>query len=1110
MSMPMKARVAVTHTLEERFEHPVRLSTHWLRLRPAPQTRARVTAYSLALHAGPHFLNWVRDPFENYLARLDLPEPVKSLGIELEFIAELTPVIPFDFLTEPDAARYPFGYPAHLRKELAPYLRTPAPGPRLSAWLARLDRSAASTVERLDAVNRHVQSAHLLSPAVLPGPVDPEDVLQRREVSSWELAWLLTLSLRHLGLAARFVCGYRIVLVQASPAQDSVNLHAWSEAYLPGAGWIGLDPAAGLFTTESYIPLACAPDPLRVLPIVGYREACEETRVERIRVSRLAPVEQSWPYTEAQWADLRALGCHLERDLARRGLTPTLGTSLSLVSACDAEAPEWNTVAVGPSKRRAAEELLQRLWARLAPGGAPQLGQGEWYAGDALPRWRLGCFFRADGRPLWRNPERLGWGRAGDDISLDDARRFTEALARALGVRAVNVIAAHEDALYELSCMRTPFEYVPSAEELDDPARRRALAECLSLCRGEPVGYVLPVRWDHRAGRWSSGAWSFRRDGLYLMPGSSPLGYRLPLDSLVSNEDASIEAQAERCQFEERPLLPEIYGEVGARLSSMGAPRPGVEAADEGPNGDRPPRTALCVEVRRGRLSVFLPPVSHLEHYLELVAGVEAAAEAIDIHVLLEGYEPPEDYRLRRFVLEPDAGVLRLTLPETERWEERLGLLEAGYQEAARAGLRAERVMPDRRRLPSGGGSRLTLGGTRPADSPFLRRPEILRALITYWQRHPSLSYFFAGRTIGPSGAAPRPDEGRDEALYELSIALQRLPRGENSAPWVTDRVLRHLLADPSGDLKRAEIRVDQLYAPERASLRLGRILVSAFETAPEERIAALQSLLVLGLLGRCARHPDSGGLLRWGPALHDRFMLPGVLWQDLRGVIEDLNAVGYPFQLEWFEPLMVLRFPVLGKVQLGEITLELQAAHEPWPLLAEELAGGRVARFVDVANERVQVRLSGLPPGRYVLVCNGCRVPLQGTGVHGEYLAGVRYKVSNPPATLHPTIPPVEALVFDLFDTWSGLAVGGCSYFPPRPEVAGPVGSPLATPSGGEQSPRERPPTPPLSVPPRSRGGHFLPQGSRRGPMSPPPAAPDERYPYLLDLTQVVHAVAR
>jgi uncharacterized protein (DUF2126 family) len=577
------------------------------------------------------------------------------------------------------------------------------------------------------------------------------------------------------------------------------------------------------------------------------------------------------------------------------------------------------------------------------------------------------------------------------------------------------------------------------------------------------------------------------------------MGYRLPLDGLIDDEAGVLEAQIERCPFEERGRLPDFH--AGARSRHDRGP------TEPSTRDDRPPRTALCVEGRAGELFVFLPPVSHLEHYLELVAAVEVGAEALNLPVSLEGYEPPEDPRLRRFLLEPEAGVLRLDLPETSSWDELRSVVSAAYEEAWRLGLSTERVSADDgRRLPAGGGGRLTVGGVSPAESPFLTRPEILRSLIAYWQRHPCLSYLFAGRLIGPSGSAPRPDEGRDEILYELSIALEHLPSGTSDKPWLADRVLRHLLTDPAGNLKRAEIRIDQLYAPERASLRLGSILINAFESAPEARLAALQSLLVLGLIGRFGRHPDSGELRRWGPALHDQFMLPDVLWDDLRMVVADLAAARYPFQLDWFEPLFELRFPVLGSLPIGPLMLELRSAHEPWPLLAEEVTGGGVARFIDAANERLQVTLSGAHPGRYVLACNGHRVPLQGTPTHGEYVAGVRYKVSNPPSTMHPTVWPVQGLVFDVIDTWTGRAIGGCTYLPPQPQIWGPIGTPAPPPPSGE--PREGPrflPVPFLSMQAMGKSGRFLPRGSGVGRMAAPPRVDDEQFPYLLDLTHRV-----
>lgn len=1093
----MSTRVALRHRIESRFSRPVRLSTHWLRLRPAPSTRTEITAYSLKVKAGPHFLNWVRDPFENHIARLDLPEPVARLGLDTELIADLAPGDPFDFLVEPYAAEYPFDYPTQLRKELAPYLAVPAPGPRLTAWLEELDAEPAYIVEFLRQVNGQM---HASVPSTLPtgaGPVDLEATLAQGAGSPRAVAWLGTLGLRALGLAARFVSGYRVLMTEEPVA----SLHAWTEVFLPGAGWVGLDPAGGLFAHGGYLPLATAPNPLQTLPVVGYREACEEQLEEVIRVRRLAPEPPVWPLTAAQWGDVQAVGRRIDADLRAEGVELAVQLGLAFVSADEPNPPEWQSSALDPSKRRLAEDLLVRLRDRLAPGGALHVGQGEWFQGEPLPRWRLSCWTRADGEPVCRDPTRFGWSDRPGALTLADAERFGQTLARALGLAPEWLAPAHEDGLHDLWRNHPQTEPPPEPAELQDPERRRALAQRLSRTHGDPRGYVLPLRWDAAAGCWASAAWRFRRGGIFLMPGDSPMGYRLPLEGLpLETQEAAV---PERCQFEERPVLPEVHGEVSARLSQVApasSPVPDADAQDP----THTPRTAVCAEIREGRLHCFLPPLTHLEHYLELVAAVEAAAESLGLSVALEGYEPPEDFRLRRIIVEPDAGVLRLRLPEAFDSRGIEVQVASAFEEAARSGLRSERVTADGRRFPPGDSAPLALGGRGAPQSPFLHRPALLRSLIAYWHRHPSLSYLLAGRGIGPSGLAPRADEGRDEARYELAIALERLPAGETPRPWLADRVLRHLLTDPAGDMRRAAIQIDELYDPARPSRRLGRVTLASFEMAPVPELATLQSLLARALVTRFLRFPEHGEPAPWGTQLHDRFMLPRLLWDDFRGVLGELTEAGYPFQPEWFEPLVDRRFPVLGRVGFGDIALELRAAHEPWTVLAEEVTAGGVGRFLDSANDRIQVHASGLTPGRYALECNGERVPLQATGVVGEAVAGVRYKACDPPATLHPTVAPVEALVFDLIDTWSGRVLGGCTYCPARPDSW----EPLATlpvdeaAAGAGADPRARHPQAPIGLPVSSTGGRFAAQGSGRRTARAAPDRSDPSRPFLLDLS--------
>ena len=1102
----MSTRIALTHRMDLRFDRQVQLSTHWLRLRPAPHTKATLEAYSLKVEPDTSFLNWVRDPYENYLARLDLPEPVSGLGLVVEVIAELVPANPFNFLVEPYAFKYPFAYPSHHAKELAPYLRIGQQSPAVLAWLDGLTLAPGYITERLGELNLKLNKTFPATQDSRPGIVDLEAMLRQGRGSNSDLAWLLTLSLRSLGLAARFTSGYLAMPASAEGGVDMAKLHAWSEVYLPGAGWVGLDPSVGVFTAEGHIPLATAPEPLRTLPVVGYVEACQETFREDISLRRLLPKPVSWPYGESQWADMQALGAKIDAESSAQAVDLSVAIDLAFVSAYYAGEPEWTTAALGPNKRQVAAELLDRLRKRLAPGGVLHLGQCDWYSGEAVPRWRLGSFFRADGVPVWRNPELLGFRQVSFPISPSDAKRFAELLAANLGIAPDFIQPAHEDGLHQLWTNRGIFDYAPRAEDLREPARRHALAELLSQNQGEPTGFVLPMRWDGARSAWASGSWKFRRNTLYLTPGDFSMGYRLPLASLLAGNQGAEESDPERCPFEEREALAPDTGELSARFASFtDSPNPELEAADD-PTADirRPPRTAVCIQVRHGRLFVFLPPLTHLEHYLDLVAAIESAAEKTGIPVMLEGYEPPEDFRLCRLLAEPEPGILKLSLPAAHGFERRQELTAAAYREAEACGLRAERILTDGKREPPGGRSAMRLGGKTPADSPFLQCPQLLRSLIVYWQRHPCLSYFFAGRSIGPGGAAPRPDEGRDDALYELSTALQRFPAGANPMPWLPDRLLRHLLADAAGDMKRAELRIDHLYPPERSSLRLGKIQIRSFETPPDPRMAMLQSLLVGGILAHLAKTPTSSALTDWGPALHDRFMLPRMLWDDLQAVLRDLDGAGLPFQLDWFEAFHALHFPVLGRVQTGDLGLRLRHAHEPWPVLAEETTASGVARFVDSANARVEVTCTGLTPSRYALVCNGHRTPLQETGVAGEWVCGVRFKAFNPPSTLHPTKPPVNRLSFDLVDLWTGKVVMGCTYFPPRPAVTGLAAPVSTTEPGGDGKPSDRPTSIPVIMPSWSAGGGFLPKGSGLQRIIPPPLQFDPRHPYLLDLLRL------
>jgi uncharacterized protein (DUF2126 family) len=1118
----MAIRVALNHVTAYRYDRPVDLSPHVIRLRPAVHTRTPIEAYSLRIRPEKHFINWQQDAFGNYLARVVFPEPSEELYLEVDVVADMTVINPFDFFIEEYAEHYPFQYETQVRKELGPYFEIVEHGPRLREWLANVSHERYAIVDFLVHINQRLQSDIGYNIRLEPGVQSCEQTLQLAFGSCRDSAWLLVQILRHLGLAARFVSGYLVQLTAdvksldgpSGPEADFTDLHAWAEVYVPGAGWIGLDATSGLFAGEGHIPLACTPDPLSAAPLSGETSECRVEFHHHNTVQRIHEDPRvTKPYDDDQWAAVLALGRKVDEDLTAQDVRLTMGGEPTFVSVDDMESPEWNTAALGASKRRLAGDLMQRLAQRFAAGAVLHCGQGKWYPGEELPRWALGCFWRKDGVAVWRNPELLLIKEANLNHGHAEAQRFAAALTQGLGADPRHVLPAYEDTLYQLwRESGVPINLDPLKANLRDPMERRSLAAALSRGIDNPVGYVLPLRWDYKTKVWQSSTWTFRREHLFLLPGDSPMGLRLPLDSLPWVAEEERELAEQRSLFEPVSALGDIYGEVTRRYSekvaTVGAHDEIHEQSPADKTKDKTPmaHTAICLEVRGGCLHVFLPPLEHLEHYLDLIASIEATAQALDLAVMLEGYDPPRDNRLQRLLVTPDPGVIEVNIHPAASWDELVANTTDLYEEAHLTRLGTEKFMLDGRHSGTGGGNHVTIGGATPADSPVLRRPDLLRSLVTYWQHHPGLSYLFSGMFIGPTSQAPRIDEARNETLYELEIAFQQIPHGEIPQPWLIDRLLRHLLVDLTGNTHRAEFCIDKLYSPDSAQGRLGLVEFRGFEMPPHSRMSVVQMLLLRALLARFWRKPYAKDLVRWGTALHDRFMLPHYIWADLREVVGDLNESAYPFQLEWFAPFLEFRFPHYGAVRVQDIHLELRMALEPWHVLGEEVGRAATARYVDSSLERVQVKVTGLTDNRHIVTCNGRRVPLHNTGTQGEYVAGVRYRAWQPPSALHPTIGVHAPLVFDIIDTWNGRSIGGCTY-----HVAHPGGRNYEVfPVNAYEAEARRISrfwayghTPGVLQPPPELAslGRFFPAGYAPEPLAPPAEERNREYPYTLDL---------
>lgn len=1055
----MTIQVALNHKTSYEYDRPVSLSPHVIRLRPASHSRTTIKSYSLKIEPADHYINWMQDPYGNYEARLVFPEKTSRFSFEVDLLADMTAINPFEFFVESYAENYPFTYEKVLKAELAPYLKKGRVGKKLKEWLSTVDVSEIRIQDFLVVLNQRLQKEIGYNIRMEPGVQTCEETLTKRTGSCRDTAWLFVNILRQLGLAARFVSGYLVQLTSdeksldgpSGPEEDFTDLHAWCEVFIPGAGWIGLDATSGLFASEGHIPLACTPDPAGAAPVTGGMEKCEvidfnfSNTVQRFfedpRVTK--------PYTESQWDAINALGEQVDKELIEGDVRLTMGGEPTFVSIDDMEDEQWNTGALGADKRRLAGELFLRMNKRFAKGGLLHYGQGKWYPGEEIPRWSLNCFWRNDGVDIWKNPDLIAKDNTDYEHDEKTAEAFGNMLVKHLGLNEKYLVPAFEDKMYFLWKEGTlPKNLNSQKADLKDPLERQAIARVLARGLDTPSGYALPLSWDYNQQSWHSGPWEFRNETLFLIPGDSPMGLRLPLGSLPWQTEEEREVQVERYGMEELGELGDYASEVDERYSATTSPKAKTKAKAKKTRTEKVwvdvPHTALSIEARNGCLTVFMPPLTYLEHYLDLIAAVEATAAKLETPVRVEGYPPPRDYRVTSFAVTPDPGVIEVNIHPAKNWKELVTNTEILYEEARLTRLGTEKFMHDGRHTGTGGGNHVTLGAAQPTDSPFLRRPEVLQSLITYWQHHPALSYLFSGLFIGPTSQAPRVDEGRDEKLYELDIAFSQMPQGETDQPWLVDRLLRHLLTDLTGNTHRSEFCIDKMYSPDSASGRQGILEFRGFEMPPHARMSLMQGLLIRALVAKFWREPYKKPLVRWGTELHDRFMLRHYIESDMRDVVRDLNDAGYDFRFEWLAPFLEFRFPRFGSVQLDDISIHVHGAIEPWHVLGEESGSQGTARYVDSSLERVQVTVQGVTDSRYILVCNGQRVPLKSTGKHGEFVAGIRYRAWNPPSALHPTIGVHAPLVIDLVDTWNDRSVGGCTYHVAHPGGLNPESPPI------------------------------------------------------------------
>jgi uncharacterized protein (DUF2126 family)/transglutaminase-like putative cysteine protease len=1101
----MAIRVSIFHQTTYTYSPKTILGPQVVRLKPAPHCRSSIVGYSLKVSPEEHFINWQQDPYSNWLARLVFEKEVKLFQVTVDLVVDLSPINPFDFFMEDESEEMPVVYEETLEKDLSSYLKLCSKdgelGPKFDALAKECQfKGDIRTVIYLVDVNTKINQLLDYTLRMEPGVQTPEETLTLGKGSCRDFAWLMVQIFRKLGIAARFVSGYSIQLAAdekpldgpAGVSHDVIDLHAWVEVYLPGAGWVGLDPTSGMFCTEGHIPLATSPDPSQASPIEGGLTPCEVGFKHKMSVTRIQEDPRvTRPFPDGEWQKVVELGDQVDERIQQQDMRLTMGGEPTFVSMDDYEAEEWNSGAVGQDKYERCLTLAKSLMPSCGAGSLLHCGQGKWYPGESLPRWAMSIYWRKDREPIWSDPNYLADPHVSLGHTQEDAKRFMVSLCEKIDVRADDIITAQEDPLYYVwKEGKLPPDISPEDNKLESIEDRERLRRVFNDGLQSPVGFVLPIQKGHDENGdtcWQSGMWLVRGKSkplgpkaktttaskkylaeqqqeaslkakklkedieaakvadrkITLIPGDSPIGLRLPLDTLHTGTpepflEPTDPTDLSTPELPKRDRYQETVVSYERRQSHYSLPQSNQANANEdqlrdGLSGKHLIRTALTCQAKDGVVHFFMPPVRCLEDYLELLVAVESTSVTCDLPVVIEGYIPPVDPRIEVLKVTPDPGVIEVNVAPAHNWRELVHNTKTLYEHAKACRLGTEKFMIDGRHTGTGGGNHVVVGAATPLDSPFLRRPDLMRSVLAYWNNHPSLSYLFSGMFIGSTSQAPRVDEGRMDAIDELELAMLQFNCFDEPPAWMVDRWFRNLLTDLTGNTHRSEICMDKLYSPDSTTGRLGLIEFRGFEMPPHAEMSLVQQLLVRSILLMLWEKPFTGKLKRHGKSLHDKYLLPQCIREDFSEVLHDLQLSGIPFKESWFNSQFEFRFPIAGTVKVDKAIIEIRQAIEPWNVLGEEPVAGATARCVDSSLERLQVMVKNFDPDKWAITVNGYHLPLH--HLEGDtYYIGVKFRAWQPPHCLHPAIPVHAPLQFDLVQKECMKVLGGCCYHTSHP----------------------------------------------------------------------------